>query len=143
MIEPILKVDNIVVEDKLLKNLNIDKVDVGHDDSKSPKLSNVPKRVVLKELDFPSQIQTKYRCKVVGRKKHKKRYFYKIKPSSNLVRVEMISELSATPFPAPTLLSTVIPPKTLVPVELKFGSKRGLVGVVPEQRVLGENRTVM
>jgi len=50
----------------------------------------------------------------------------------------MISELSATPFPAPTLLSTVIPPKTLVPVELKFGSKRGLVGVVPEQRVLGE-----
>jgi len=50
----------------------------------------------------------------------------------------MISELSATPFPAPTLLSTVIPPKTLVPVELKFGSKRGLVGVVPEQRVLGD-----
>ena len=78
LIEPILKVDNIVVEDKLLKNLNIDKVDVGYDDSKSHKLSNIPKCVVLKELDFPSQIQAKYRCKIVGSKKHKKDIFIKL-----------------------------------------------------------------
>ena len=50
----------------------------------------------------------------------------------------MISECSATPFPASTLQSTVISPNLLVPVELKFGSKRGLEGVVPEQPVFWE-----
>ncbi len=106
--------------------------DIGHDDIESPKSIKSPKRVLLKELDFPSKFSSKYRCKIVGRKKHKKRYFYKINPSSNLVRVEMIATL------APTLHSTLIPPNLLVPVELQFFSKKGHVGVIPEQRVLGD-----
>ena len=109
---------------------------IGHDDIKSPKSIKSPKRVLLKELDFYSKFSSKYCCKIVGSKKHKKLYFYKINPSSNLVRVEMISEHSATL--APTLHFTLIPPNLLVPVELPFCSKKGHVGVIPEQRVLGD-----
>ena len=108
--------------------------DIGHDDIESPKVINSPKRFVIKKLDFPSKFSSKYHCKIFGSKKHKKHYFYKINPSSNLVRVEMISEHSATL--APTLHSTLISPSLLVPIELQFCSKKGHVGVIPEQRVL-------
>ncbi len=49
----------------------------------------------------------------------------------------MILEHSVTPTSAPTLHSTLVPPNMLVPVELKFQSKRGCVRLVPEQTALG------
>ena len=103
--------------------------DIDFNDVNTFKNSKSPKRVLVNKLAFPSKVQSEYRCKIVDNKKHKRRL-------CDLVRVEMILEHIVTPTSAPTLHSTLVPPNMLVPVELKFQSKRGCVRLVPEQTAL-------
>jgi len=98
-------------EEARLDRCNNSPPDIDFNDVDIVKNSKPPKRVLVNNLTFPSKVQSEYRCKIVGNKKHKRRYFYKINPSfSDLVRVEMILEHSVTPTSAPTLHSTLVPP---------------------------------
>ena len=55
--------------------------DIDFNDDDTAKNIKSPKRVLVKNLAFPSKIQSEYQCNIVGNKKHKRRYFYKINPS--------------------------------------------------------------